>query len=386
MYNTLPVSLLPDIAIPQITIQTSDADMSSSELENTVVQPLRNNMLQVNGLDEITSQVRDGIGIITMRFKFGTNTDYAYIEVNEKIDAAMNYLPPSTKRPKAIKASATDIPVFYLNISLKDDKGDQTEFLQMCQAVENIIRRRVEQLPEVAMADITGIPSQCIMVTPDMDKMRVYGLEIQDITSALQSNNRDAGSMRVKDGIYEYTIKVATILAGKNDVENIYIKSGERIIQLKDVCRIETSTVKEQGLSMAGGKRVVTLAVIKQSDEGLDAMRGRINEIVEQFSEQFPNLDFQICRNQTELLDYTISNLKQNLILGFLLIIFVAIMFMGGLRSSMVIGISMITSVIITFVPFYVFGKSMNIVSLSGLILVVGMMIDNSLIVCENIA
>lgn len=386
MYNTLPVSLLPDIAIPQITIQTSDADMSSSELENTVVQPLRNNMLQVNGLDEITSQVRDGIGIINMRFKFGTNTDYAYIEVNEKIDAAMNYLPPSTKRPKAIKASATDIPVFYLNISLKDDTGDQTEFLQMCQAVENIIRRRVEQLPEVAMADITGIPSQCIMVTPDMDKMRVYGLEIQDITNALQSNNRDAGSMRVKDGIYEYTIKVATILAGKNDVENIYIKSGERIIQLKDVCRIETSTVKEQGLSMAGGKRVVTLAVIKQSDEGLDAMRGRINEIVEQFSEQFPNLDFQICRNQTELLDYTISNLKQNLILGFLLIIFVAIMFMGGLRSSMVIGISMITSVIITFVPFYVFGKSMNIVSLSGLILVVGMMIDNSLIVCENIA
>lgn len=385
MYKTLPVSLLPDIAIPQITIQASDADMSSAELENTVVSPLRNNMLQVNGLDEITSQVRDGIGIITLKFKFGTNTDYAYIEVNEKIDAAMNNLPPSIKRPKAIKASATDIPVFYLNISLKDDNGDNGQFLQMCQAVENIIRRRVEQLPEVAMADMTGVPSQCIMVTPDMNKMRVYGLEIQDITSALQTNNREAGSLRVKDGIYEYTIKVATLLTGVNDVENIFIKSGERIIQLKDVCKIETSTLKEQGMSLSGGKRVVTLAVIKQSDEGLDAMRGRIEEIVSQFSVQFPNLDFEISRNQTELLDYTISNLKQNLIIGFILIIFVAVMFMGGLRSSMVIGISMITSVIITFIPFYIFGRSMNIVSLSGLILVVGMMIDNSLIVCENI-
>ena len=385
MYNTLPVSLLPDIAIPQITIQASDADMSSEELESTVVSPLRNNMLQVNGLDEITSQVRDGIGIITMRFKFGTNTDYAYIEVNEKIDAAMNSLPPSTKRPKAIKASATDIPVFYLNISLKEDNGDRGQFLQMCQAVENVIRRRVEQLPEVAMADMTGVPSQCIMVTPDMDKMRVYGLEIQDITSALQSNNQEAGSMRVKDGIYEYTIRVATLLTGVEDVEHIFVRSGERIIQLKDVCKIETSTIKEQGLSIANGKRVVTLAVIKQSDEGLDVMRGRIEEIVSQFRIQFPNLDFQICRNQTELLDYTISNLKQNLILGFLLIILVAILFMGGFRSSMVIGISMITSVIITFIPFYIFGRSMNIVSLSGLILVVGMMIDNSLIVCENI-
>ena len=82
MYKTLPVSLLPDIAIPQITVQVSDADKSSAEIENSIVAPLRNNMLQVSGLDEITSQVRDGIGIITMKFKFGTNTDYAYIEVN----------------------------------------------------------------------------------------------------------------------------------------------------------------------------------------------------------------------------------------------------------------------------------------------------------------
>lgn len=386
MYKTLPVSLLPDIAIPQITVQVSDADKSSAEIENSIVAPLRNNMLQVSGLDEITSQVRDGIGIITMKFKFGTNTDYAYIEVNEKIDAAMNSMPSGVKRPKAIKASATDIPVFYLNISLKEDDGSQLPFLQMCSAVENIIRRRVEQLPEVAMADITGIPSQCIMVTPDMDKMRVYGLEIQDITSAIDANNREAGSMRVKDGIYEYTIKVATLLTNVQDVENIYIRAGERIITLKDVCKVEVSTVKEQGLSLANGKRVVTLAVIKQSDEGLDAMRSRIDEIVGQFSTQFPNLDFQISKNQTELLDYTISNLKQNLLIGFVLIILVAILFMGGMRSSMVIAISMITSVIITFVPFYIFGKSMNIVSLSGLILVVGMMIDNSLIVCENIA
>lgn len=385
-YRTLPISLLPDIAIPEITIQATDATMTSQEMEKSVIQNLRRQMLQVNGLENIKSEVRDGIGIIQMKFKYGTNTDYAYIEVNEKIDGAMNYIPQGVSRPKAIKASATDIPVFYLNIALKNGVTDATQFQQMCDAVENVIRRRIEQLPEVAMADMTGVPSQCLMVTPDLDKMQIYGVEINHIENALNNNNISPSSMRVIDGIFEYTIKMSTLLRDKSDVEDIYIRCGERYIQLKDICKIEITSKEEQGYSYSNGRRVVTLAVIKQADEGMDAMRLRIKELVDQFEAQFPNLDFEISRNQTELLDYTISNLKQNLILGFILIIAVAMLFMGGARTSVTIGISMIVSVIITFVVFYLCDKSLNIISLSGLILVVGMMIDNALIISENIA
>ena len=114
-YKGLPVSLLPDIAIPQITIQVSQANTSAREMENSIVGKLRQQMLQVGGLDEIRSTVSDGVGLIEMRFKFGTNTDYAYIEVNEKLDAAMNALPQGLKRPKAVKASASDIPVSERN-------------------------------------------------------------------------------------------------------------------------------------------------------------------------------------------------------------------------------------------------------------------------------
>lgn len=385
-YTALPVSLLPDIAIPQITVQASNANLSAREMENTIIAPVRKQLLQVGGLDEIKSEVRDGVGTIMMKLKFGTNTDFAYIEVNEKIDAAMNFLPHGTSRPKAIKASATDIPVFYLNIALKDDNGNKQQFLEMCSAAENIIRRRIEQLPEVAMADMTGIPSQCLTITPDESLMKAYNLTISDIEKALVDNNIEAGSMHVKDGIFEYTIKVATLLRNKSDVEKIYLQCGNRFIQLKDIATVEMSTKTEQGMSLADGKRVVTLAVIKQADEGMDAMRKRIGDIVRQFEHQFPNLSFSISRNQTELLDYTISNLKQNLILGFILTIIVAIFFMGGVRSSIIIGISLIVSVIISFIPFYVANRSLNIISLSGLILVVGMMIDNALIVSENIS
>ncbi len=383
-YAGLPVSLLPNIAIPQITIQANQANTSAREIENSIIGPLRQQLLQVGGLDEIRSTVNDGIGLIELKFKFGTNTDYAYIEVNEKIDAAMNALPSGTQRPKAIKASASDIPVFFLNVTLRNHYSDEA-FMQMCNVVDNTIRRRIEQLPEVAMADITGIPSQCLLITPDENKLKTFRITTDDISNALQYNNLTAGSLRVKDGIYEYTVKVATLLRDKSDVENIYIKAGERFIQLKDVCDVKVAMQQESGLSISNGQRCVTLAVIKQADEGMGNMKERVNQLVAQFEAQFPNLNFQISRNQTELLDYTISNLKQNLALGILLIILVAVLFMGGMRSSLVICISILASLVISFFPFSLFGHSLNIISLSGLILVSGMMIDNALIVSENI-
>ena len=123
-YFTIPVSLLPDIAIPEITVQISGQNTSARELENTVVKPVRLQLMQVAGLRDIHSETRDGAGIIRLSFDFGTNTDLAFIEVNEKIDAAMNYLPREVERPRVVKASATDIPVFCLNLTLKTIEND----------------------------------------------------------------------------------------------------------------------------------------------------------------------------------------------------------------------------------------------------------------------
>lgn len=389
-YFTLPVSLLPDIAIPQITVQVSGENSSARELENTVVAPLRRQLLQVSGLREIKSETRDGDGIIRLEFDFGVNTDLAFIEVNEKIDAAMNSLPKETERPKAIKASATDIPVLYLNMTLKDDKPyedtDEVRFLNMCELAENVVKRRIEQLSEVAMADITGVPGRMLQIVPDQEKLSITGITIADIESALASNNVEPGSMLIRDGYYEYNVHISTLLRTQQDVENIYIRKGERLMQLKDLCKVDIVSQKRQGISVAGGKRAVTLAIIKQGDENMDAMKAKLKETTDHFATMYPDIEFQVCRNQTELLDYSISNLQENFIIGFLLIFFVAIYFLGDVRSPMVIGLSMTVSVVITFFLFYLFKISLNIISLSGLILAVGMMIDNSIIVTENIS
>ena len=383
-YGTLPVSLLPDIAIPHITVQVTAENVSARELENTAVAPLRRQLMQTEGLSEITSRTRDGSAIIAMTMDYGVDTDLAFIEANEKIDAAMNSLPKTMRRPKAMKASATDIPVLYLQMTPKIDSEEK--FIEMADVAENIIRRRLEQLPEIAMADITGVPQQTIRITPIKEKAAQAGITAADIETAVNANNVEPGSMTVKDGHYEYSIHVSNLLRTPDDIRDIRIKKGDRLMRLGDFAEVETSTRQPQGYSLFNGKRAVSIAIIQHSDESMDAMKKALDSALAEFSTKYPDIVFSQTRDQTALLDFTISNLKQNLILGLILVFIVCIVFMGNARTSIVIGLSIGVSVVITFLLFYLFHVSVNIISMSGLILAVGMMIDNSVIVTENIS
>lgn len=389
-YFSLPVSLLPDIPIPEITVQISAPDNSARELENTVVKPVRQQLLQIAHLKNIESDTRDGSSVIRLKFKFGTDTDLAFIEVNEKIDACMNRLPKETERPRVIKASATDIPVFYLNLTLKKDSAyaptDQNAFLEMCNFAEGTVRRRIEQLPEVAMADRTGILEQHLQIVPDMEKLEAMGLSTADLEQALHANNVEPGSMRVKDGYYEYNIRFSTLLRSPRDVENIFIQQNGRILQFKEVAAVEIVPEKEKGLSLYNGKRAVTLAIIKQADENMDQMKEALQGTINHLAWMYPDIEFHISRNQTELLDSTLSNLQQELWVGFILICLVAMWFLKDIRSPLIIGITIVVAIVISFLFFYLFNRSLNIISIAGLILALGMMIDSSIIVTENIS
>lgn len=389
-YSTLPVSLLPDIAIPEITIQVTGENTSARELENTVVRPIRTQLMQLAHLRDMRSEIRDGSGVIRLSFDYGTNTDLAFIEVNEKIDAAMGYLPRETERPRVIKASATDIPVLYLNLTLKTDNAykapDSHRFLELSEFAENIVKRRIEQLQEVAMVDRTGVLTKQLQIIPDMEKMETMGISIENLESVLSANNIEPGSMVVKEGYYEYNIRFSSILRTPQDVEEIYIRRSDYMLQLKDIAQVYIAAKEETGSSLYNGKQAVTLAIIKQADENMDNMKVQLQRSINYFERNYPDIEFSISRNQTELLDYTISNLQQNLALGFLFIFVVAILFLGDAKSPLIIGLSMIVSLVISFSVFYLFGMSLNIISLSGLILAQGMMVDNSIIVTENIS
>lgn len=385
----IPVSLLPDIPIPEITVQISGQNTSARELENTVVVPVRQQLSQLNGLSDIRTETRDGSALVRLSFKYGVNTDLAFVEVNEKIDAAMNYIPREFERPRVIKASATDIPVQYLNLTLRSDpaygESNESRFLELCDYAETVIKRRIEQLPEVSMVDITGLMKRQVAIVPDNNKLEISGITLNEIESALNRNNVEPGSMIVRDGYYEYNIKFSTVLRTLDDVRNIFIRKNDRIYRLSDLAMVDYVSGKESGMALYKGKRCIKLAIIKQADENMDDMQTALDKVVDDLKKSNPDIEFHTTENQTELLDYTISNLEQNLILAFVFVWLISVFFMKDVRSPVIIGISMVVSVIISLLLFYLMHLSINVVSLTGLILASGNMIDNSIVVTDNI-
>jgi multidrug efflux pump subunit AcrB len=381
----IPVSLLPDIAIPEITVQISGQNASARELENTVVAPVRGQLMQVGHLRDIHSETSDGNAIIRLAFDYGANTDLAFIEVNEKIDAAMNYLPREVERPRVIKANTSDIPVFNLELTLKSENDGEAAFIELSNFATSVLRRRFEQLPEVAMIDVTGVVSEQVVITPDEQLLDVSGITLTDIENALNSNNIDPGSMLVRDGYLEYNVRFSSVLRTVEDVKNIFFRKNDRIYRLADIANVEISPAKESGMAMYKGKRAIVLSVIKQSDVSMAKMQEALNNTLETFRRDYPEIEFNISQNQTELLDYSISNLQQNLLLAFLFVFLVSVFFLKDWKTSLVIGLGLFVSLVISMLVFYLFKLSLNVVSLTGLILASGNMIDNAIVVTDNI-
>ena len=393
-YKTLPVSLMPDIPIPQVTVNVNYRNSSARELESAVVKPVRAQLLQVAHLSDIRSETRNGQAVINLRFDYGTNVDYAFIEVNEKIDRAMNSLPRDMERPRVIKASATDIPVFYLNLTLKSadslraDHSDEADnrFIQLSEFAETVIRKRIEQLPEVAMVDISGTVSPQLTIEPDMLKLQSLNLPLSQLENALTQNNVSAGNLVVRDGHYQYNVRFTSVLRDKEDVENIFIKSAGKIFRLKELADVRIESQKRSGMFAANGRPAITMAVIKQSNARLADMKDQIKDLVDRFEKEYPGIHFEASQDQTQLLDYSISNLVQNLSQGLLLVIIVVFIFMKDLKLPLLIGLSLMVSVVISLLFFRMMHLSINIISLAGLILAVGNMMDNSIVVTDNIS
>lgn len=389
-YRAIPVSLMPDIPIPEVTVTVSYPNSTARELENTVVRPLRAQVMQTGHLSELRSETRDGSATLTLRFDYGTNVDYAFIEVNEKIDAIMTSMPRDMQRPGVIKASATDIPVFYLNLSLgeteREKGGEETaRFMELSEFAETVIRKRIEQLPEVALVDISGTVSPQVVIEPVPELMKSLGLSLSDIEAALADNNISAGTMTVRDGHYRYNIRISSLLRDQNDVADIRLSAGQKIIRLSEIANVNLVPERSDGLFLADGHRAISMAVIKQADARISGMKNKIRELVSQFENDYPGIAFKVSQDQTRLLDYSISNLKSNLLQGLVLVILVVVFFIRDIRLPLLIGFSLMVSIIISLLFFYLVGMSVNIISLAGLILAAGNMMDNSIVVTDNI-
>lgn len=390
----LPISLMPEVDIPQITVRVNAPNTSARELQASVISPLRSQLMQTGHLREITAEAKDGAGIIFLQFDYGADIDYIFIDVNERIDRAMGSLPKEVERPTVVKASATDIPAFYLNLTLADseatgrlsDRARENKLIEMSNFAATVIAKRLEQLPQVAFVDMSGRLYPELAVIPDMARLEALGVEISQIETAIEANNINMGNLTVRDGQYQYNIRFNSTLSGRKDIEQIPLNIEGRIFRLSELATIVERPQQRQGLVLSDGREAITLAVIKQSDARMGDLKREVSRLVDNLRWDYPDIDFTVTRDQTQLLDYSIDNLESNLIVGAVLACLVIFLFMQDFRAPVLITLTIPLSLLVSLLFFFILGISINIISLSGLILGLGMMVDNSIIVIDNIS
>jgi len=383
----LPVSLIPEVDVPTVSVQIIAPDYSARELDDVVVKPLRRSLVQMNHLKDLHTESKDGSAVLSLTFEEGQDMQFLYIEANEKIDRAMSSL-PSIDRPKVFKASATDIPAFHINVTLKGsaEAGEEGEsFLELSDFVRDVIAKRLELLEEVAMVDVSGVADREILLVPDEDKLHRLSLTISDFEKYVSASDVSLSNLTIRDGEYHYNVKFRSFVSSSEDIGNIYFKVNERLMQIRDVAKVVEHPARRSGLALSDGKDAVVLAVIKQNEAKMSQLKRSISEQIGIFEEDYPQMEFTLTRDQTELLEYSINNLLLNIIVAVVLVCLIIFLFMRDLRSPMLVSLTIPVSLVVSFCFFYLAGVSINIISLSGLILGVGMMVDNSIILVDNI-
>ena len=382
MFRTLPISLLPPIDVPQIIIKVNYPNTSPESIERNVLKPIREGMVTLNGLQDIESKAGSEVGNVRLTFDFQTKMELAYIEVNEKIDRLTNSLPDDMPRPQVVRINSNDIPIVRLQIIPKEG----VDYAEVSLFTENVIKKRLEQLDGVALVDINGRQERVIAVTPNKPVMSGLGFMESDLVQAIQDGNRELPGISVEDGQFRYYLRLASKLETAEDVGNLPVRGPEgNTVLLSKIAKVNHTLSKPTGYHLFKGKESLVVTVHKQTAAKMNETMPLIYEAVELFKEDYPQVDFELTQDQSSLLNAGINNLQTSLFFGGLFAFAILFVFMGNYRMPIIIGISLPASLVISFMVFYFFNISINVISLSGLALGLGMLIDNAIIVLDNI-
>ncbi len=383
LFGKIPISLLPQVQVPQIIIFNTYPNSPATTVEKNFLQPVREKLSSIEGLNSIESKAINHYGTVYLNFEYGTRMDLAYIEVNEKLDLLTNQFPKDLGRPQVIRVNTSDIPIVRLQITPRSNSN----LLEVSDFALKVLRKRLEQIDGVSLVDINGQQDGIILIRPKSNLLSSLGIKEDIIFNTINSYSLDFGSLNVKNGQYRYLVKLENTVESIEQIKQIPIhtKSG-LVVLLSEIAEISTEYENPSGYHLFNSGESLVMTIHKQDRSRMNNLIPKINTTVEKFKKDYPRVDFALTQDQSFLLDAGISNLKQDLIYGGILTILLLFLFLGNWASPILMSISIPLSLIITFILFYIFNISLNIISLSGLALGIGMLIDNSIVVIDSIS
>jgi HAE1 family hydrophobic/amphiphilic exporter-1 len=373
----LPVSLLPDVTLPVLTVRTAYPGAAATEVSRFVAEPIEQAIAATPGLVELRSVSRNGEATTTARFSWGTDMPSTVLGVRERLDNARQSLPENAERPTLLTSDPGERPIAVLGMT---GPGDLRSIARTAQDVHS---RRLEQLEGVASVAVVGAPADEIRIDVDPERMRALGLSPDDIATAVSDANQSAPGGTIRRGQFRFSVRALTEFRSPGEIGDTPVGPARSGIRLSDVATVRLGSADARTVTRLGGSPAVGLVVYKDAGSNTVAVTKVIYETIGTLQKEFPDLRMTVVAAQAEFVNAALGNLVQEIVLGGILSLLVILLFLRDVRSSLAIGLIVPLSIMMALVALQGLGVSINILSLGGLALGIGLLVDNAIVVAE---
>ncbi len=387
----LPVDMYPDMSLPYMLVMTSYSNAGPEEVEQSITRTMESALSGLSGLKQMQSQSSAGQSLIILEFDYGTNLDAAANEIRDKIDLVRSYMPDDAGTPMTIRADPSMMPIMSLVL-----KGNRTPE-ELRDYAEDVVQPRLEQIDGIASASIAGGREKAINVDIPRDRLEAYGLTISQVAQMIGAQNVQSSGGTITSGEINYTIKTNGKYTSIEDLKNTVIsyKAAEaqgmgapeiKSIRLRDVADVYEGYKAESTLAYLDGNPCVILSLQKQSGKNSVTAAKKVRKAMTAIKKELPSdVDIIETSNTTDIIEQTIQEVVGSVIQGALLAILVLFVFLRSFKSTIIVGLAIPISVMVTLLLMYFMDITINMISMVGLLLGIGMLVDNSIVVLENI-
>ncbi|MCH2161920.1 MAG: multidrug efflux RND transporter permease subunit [Phycisphaerales bacterium] len=391
-YLSLPISRYPEISPPTVTVSAVYPGANAETVAETVANPLEQEINGVEGMIYMSSvSSSDGSCKITVTFDVGTDLDNANVLVQNKVSAAVSKLPEEVQRQGVVTKKASPDILLYASIISKGDKYDE---LFLSNYANSNVRDELTRVDGVGDVGVFGAGNYSMRVWLDPDRLRSFNLTTAEVVAAIRSQNLEVAAGQIgappapKGQVFQYTVRAMGRLKTAEEFAEIVVRTGDfgRVTRLKDVARVELGSVSYNITSKFNGKPAATVAIYQLPGANAIEVADEVLATLDRISSNFPEgVEYVVALDQTTVVRASLAELKVTLLITIALVVFTVFMFLQNVRATLIPVVTIPVSLIGTFAVMLALGFSLNLLTLFGLVLAVGIVVDDAIVVVENV-
>lgn len=376
----LVIDLFPQIDLPIAVVATSYPDAAPEDVENLLSRPIESAVSSVEGIDMVQSQSQSGSSLVLMMFKNGVDLDQALLDVRERVDQVKGFFPDSSGDPSIIRFNPDQLPVIWVSLT-----GGEAEALT--QIADDEIVPYLERQEGVASVTVEGGKEREIQLVLDQAKLTQYGVSPQVLVQALNSSNTSASVGKIDKGSQDLQLRVTGEFKSIDDIKQTIVQTeAGATIHLEDVAEVKDTFKTSNSLTLVDGEPAIVLSVMKKTDGNTVDVATHIKDsIIDLENDLGKDVALDVVIDTSEFVEMSVDSVVSNILIGGAISIFILLLFLKSVRATIVIGVSIPIAVISTFSLMYFTGETLNVLTLGGLALGLGMMVDSSIVILENI-